>query len=151
MNGQEKEQYYNYRMLSKEIDEEYGALADVYGVSDGFFWIMYVLRSRDGETSTQTDVAKELSMNKQTVSSAIKKMEAEGYITLETTADNRKNKIIRLTKKGVDFAEQSVDNVFDCEIQAFDKLTQREKEQFLRLSSKYAKNLKALFKNLRGK
>lgn len=149
MTDQEKEQYRNYCRLSKEMEEEYGSLADVCGISDGIFWILYALRSSDSPI-TQTDIAKELYMNKQTVSSAIKKMEADGYVTLETTADNRKNKVIKLTTTGVALAEQSADKVIDCEMQAFEKFTQREKEQFLRLNCKYTKILKDLLKNLRG-
>ena len=100
MTNEEKEQFRLYSSLTKQVNERYKAIAAESGISDAVFWILYALRYME-ENVTQTDIANFLFMNKYTVSSAIKKMEAEGYITLGKIEGNKKNKPLSLTEKGL--------------------------------------------------
>lgn len=138
MTNEEKEQFRLYSSLTKQVNERYKAVAAESGISDAVFWILYALRYIE-ENVTQTDIANFLFMNKYTVSSAIKKMEAEGYITLEKIEGNKKNKPISLTEKGVELAKKTADVMIAYELRAFNVLTKREKGLFVRLSNKYSK------------
>lgn len=80
---------------------------------------------------------------KQTVNSALKKMETEGYIEL-IPGDDRRSKKILLTQKGNGLCEKTVDRVIKLELQALMGLTEEEQEAFLGLFRKYTGLLKQM-------
>lgn len=54
-------------------------------------------------------------MSKQTVNSALKGLEKQGFIVLEPDVDDGKSKRIRLTSEGIRFVRQHIDPVFELE------------------------------------
>lgn len=122
--------------LYKEIEDIFHNLARHYELSDSALWILYFMRESH-KTYTQKEISEILSSSKQTVHSALKTLEAAGYIKLEFTADNRKNKRITLTSSGEAFAEKSVDSILLADRTALDKLDAAERNEFLRLYHKY--------------
>lgn len=84
---------------------------------------------------------------KQTVNSALKKLEADGYITLLHDKDHR-SKQICLTQKGIGLCEKTVDRVISLEQDAFASLAEEEQEQFLLLFDKYTNILKEYTKRI---
>ena len=93
-----------YNDLIKENDGIYRALFKRLGLSPCTFWIMYTLREERSVT-TQTGICEILHEPKQTVNSALKNLEAEGFITLSYGQD-RRSKCVSLTEKGVNAAEK---------------------------------------------
>lgn len=126
-----------YNRIFKDTDEIYHTFAKNYGLSDCAFWIFYMLRETDSQY-TQSDICDMLCMPRQSVNSAIKSLEKEGYIELRPAENNKKNKILYVTEKGTDFTKKSVDKVIDAEIKALEGFSQDELEFFLDLSRKYA-------------
>lgn len=127
--------------LYKEIEEIFHNLARYYELSDSALWILYFLRESD-KTYTQKEICEILSSSKQTVHSALKTLDFAGYIQLEFTADNRKNKRIILTSSGEAFAEKSVDCILSADRTALGKLNAAERSEFLRLYHKYVSLLR---------
>ena len=70
-----------YNGLQKESNQLYRLLSKHYGISDSECWILYVLRE-EGRPLTQTELCNTLYLSKQTVNSALKSLEADGYIRL---------------------------------------------------------------------
>lgn len=131
-----------YNCLYKETDEVYRDLARHFGLPDCAFWILYLLR----ETSrvyTQSALSDTLSLSKQTVNSALKNLEAEGYLCLETPAENRRNKCVRLTPAGEGLAAKTVDRVLAMEQKAFAHFSAQEQADFVRLNQKHVRQLRA--------
>lgn len=148
MNQNTDKHLLEYNGIIRENDELYRGLAKTVGLPDGAFWILYALRERD-ETVTQREICNAIYLPKQTVNSALKKLEHEGYLVL-TEQKDRRGKQIRLTEKGVMLAGNTVDRVFALENRAWAGLTGEEQEIFLRLFHKYTALLKRNMREAAG-
>lgn len=134
-----------YNSIMKENDNIYRVLAKRMGLSECGFWILYMLRT-DYTEPVQSEICNCLYGPKQTVNSALKKMEAEGIIELIPGTDRRSKKIL-LTEQGTKLCENTVDRVIGIELQALNHLTEKEQEQFMTLFRKYTDSLKTLYEN----
>lgn len=121
--------------ILKENDEIYRNTAKNSGLPDCAFWILYTLRD-EGNITTQSEICSAIYLPKQTVNSALKKLESDGYLQLLNTND-RRSKQVSLTPKGLALAETTVDRVIAWETKALSGMTADEKETFLRLFRKY--------------
>lgn len=129
--------------LNSEIkaqDELYHNAATALGLSDCAFWILYSLQCAQADV-TQSELCAELYQPKQTVNSAIKKLESDGNLALTTGAD-RRSRLLHLTEKGAAFAAQTVDKVLSAEQEALGGMTGAEQERMLALLHKYTGLLK---------
>lgn len=129
-----------YNSIIKEHEDLYRQLAKRFGMSECSFWILYSLRETT-TSITQSELCYALSQPKQTINSALKKMQDYGFIELLINQDRRK-KYIRLTDKGALLAQETVDKVILLENQTFDTFTEEEQSLFLQLLHKYTDNLK---------
>ncbi len=126
--------------IVRENDEMYHNAAKAVGLSDCAFWILYFLQ--DSKTQlTQREICDAMYAPKQTVNSALKKLETSGYVELLTGNDHR-SKLVRMTQKGVLLASQTVDRILSVELEALNGLTAQEQETFLALFRKYTDLLK---------
>lgn len=108
----------------------YYKLASHYGLTETMLDILYFVRENE-DCGTQAQLCNNLYLRKQTVNSALKKLEKEGYIYLAKDGENRKNKTIHFTEKGEELVRNTVDHVFEVEKKAFERLTAEEKERVL--------------------
>lgn len=129
-----------YNSIIKEHEDLYRQLAKRFGMSECSFWILYSLRETN-TSITQSELCYALSQPKQTINSALKKMQDYGFIELLISQDRRK-KYIHLTDKGALLAQETVDKVILLENQTFDTFTEEEQSLFLQLLHKYTDNLK---------
>lgn len=124
-----------YNSIIKECDGLYREIAKIYGLSDSVFWILYALREEKQEM-TQSELCNTIYQPKQTVNSALKKMERDGYLELTARGD-RRSKQICLTQTGIQLAEATVDYVISAEHRALSGLTEKERNTFITLFQKY--------------
>lgn len=129
-----------YNSIIKENEGIYHKVAKKNGLSNGAFWILYMMCEEEGNL-TQSAVCDAFYQPKQTVNSAIKKLEQEGFVELETVA-GRHGKHINFTQKGWKFAEDTIFKVIASEQKALDGLSLKEQEEFFRLFRKFTKLLK---------
>jgi len=113
----------------------YPRLARACGLPDCAFWLLYTLRSEEAPL-TQTQLSEQLSLPKQTVNSALKKLVEEGVLRLEAADGNLKNKRVCLTEAGEAFLRRTVDRVFGVESAAAARLTEEERSALVALSQK---------------
>ena len=113
----------------------YPRLARACGLPDCAFWLLYTLRSEEAPL-TQTQLSEQLSLPKQTVNSALKKLVEEGGLRLEAADGNLKNKRVCLTEAGEAFLRRTVDRVFGVESAAAARLTEEERSALVALSQK---------------
>lgn len=122
-----------YQMLiafnreTKKLDDVYRSAAKSCGISECAFWILYTLR---------VEICEFLIEPKQTVNSALKKLEAEGYLTLSAGADQRSKRVC-LTEKGERFVKAHVDRVPEAEAAALGAMTAAERDALIRLTGRY--------------
>ena len=131
---------YKYNRIYKENNDLYRGVAKALGVSDSVFWILYSLREQS-RGATQSEICNMLYEPKQTVNSALKKMEAEGYITMASHPDRRR-KLLVLTQKGEEPAEKTADKVLALECSALREMSEADRQAFLRLFQTYTEILK---------
>ena len=128
----EQLQYYN--LLTSEIDEAYHNAALKLGLSDSAMVILYTLCSRENPCPL-LEIARLTGISRQTIHSAIKKLEAQGILTLESPGGRRK--LVRLTEKGKELAEKTAGRLIKIEKEIFDSWTGEELEQYIRLTGRY--------------
>ena len=127
--------------LSKEMDEIYHSYAKDQGVSDSALWLMYSIYESSAPC-TQKDLCAAWHYPPQTVNSVLKNLEKKGCVTLETTPENHKNKLIFLTKQGRKLLEEVIAPLIHAEEQAFQYLTKEEQTALLSLTRKYMESLR---------
>lgn len=133
--NQVNKSFSEYNGIIKENDKIYRSAARSLGLSDSAFWILYALRETEKEV-TQRELINANYFPPQTVNSALKKMEKEGYVEL-CSAEDRRSKKVCLTQKGRELAEHTVDKVILLEIKTVEGLTEEERALFLKLFHKY--------------
>ncbi|MCD8023876.1 MAG: MarR family transcriptional regulator [Lachnospiraceae bacterium] len=119
-----------YNQISRECDRIYHSAALRLGISDCAFWIFYVLSDVD-RLYTQSEICDSSFMSRQTVNSALKKLEKDGYLTL-CRSQEKAGKTIRLTEKGTDFVDRYIRPILKAEENACGMFTEEEKEWFLK-------------------
>ncbi len=140
-----RKKLYVYNNVLKSVDESYRNVAKRYGLSETAFWTLYTLRMEAGDM-TQSDVCNVLYQPKQTVNSALKKLESEGYITLTPAGVHTKN--ISFTESGIKLCEQTVDKVIGAECATFREMTDNDAENLIALQRTYSILLKNKLNNL---
>lgn len=112
----------------------YRNIAKHYNMSSCQFWILYAL-SVEAKPLTQTELRSYLTEPKQTIHSALHKMEQDEIIVLKQTSG--KKKYYELTEKGKSLAQETVNLVITHEIQALDTFKSKERETLIYLLGKY--------------
>ena len=108
----------------KENANIYRQMAKQMNLTDMAMWALYTLRVEPGEM-TQSRMCEFLHEPKQTINSALKKMEADGLITLQS-GSNRRTKTIHLTR-------ETADRVAETEQQALAQFSEEEADQLFSL------------------
>ena len=110
MEKESEKRYQEFISASKEADDVYHTLALKFGLSDSAMWILCTMREADREL-TQSEIAEEMSMSRQTINSAIKNLEKQGYLYMAPAPGDRRNKTLSFTAKGEDFVKRTVDRM----------------------------------------
>ena len=129
-----------YNDLMKENENIYRDLAKNFQLSECRLWILYVLRT-EAKALSQSDICACLYQPKQSINSALKKLESEGYIIL-SPGNDRRSKQIMLTPAGIHLCEKTVDQIIETECNALSDLSDEGVELFLSLFHKYTELLK---------
>ena len=127
------------RMLNG-LDHIYSEFSRACGLSDCAYW-MLVDTSAAGGSVAVSRLTSEWFYSKQTINSAIKTLTARGFATLEFAEGSRKNKVVRLTKEGRQFAERYALPAQKAEQRAFGALEPWEQREIMRLIGKFSQVL----------
>ena len=131
--------------VNREWNDLYHEVALRMGISDSTYSIFYILYNL-GDGCLQRDICYEAFANKQTINSAIRKMEKDGYIYLQQ--GRGRDKHIYLTDTGKQFAEKYIVPIVQSENSAVMALKPEEQKELLRLVKTYVENLKSRLKEL---
>lgn len=101
-----------FNINSWELDSLYHEISLMFNLNDSELNILYLL-SYYGGSSPLRDICRYGGKSKQTINSALRKMEKEGLLYLEKSNGN--NKTIFLTDKGKERARNSVDLLIKAE------------------------------------
>lgn len=121
--------------IFKSLDYLYYECAKKSGMAETAFFIIMAVREKNAGC-TQTDICERWTMSRQTVNSALKKLEKDGFLIL-TPAETGKRKIIELTRKGIKYSEIYIDPVFEFEKAAWISLSKEKQKVFLDIAKEY--------------
>lgn len=134
-----------YNHMITDIQAAYHEAAWRLGLSDSAMLILYTV-SHNGGKCLLNDITSSSGISKQTMNSALRKLEAEDIVCLESTGGRKK--MARLTAKGKEVAQNTVYKVLEIENEIFDSWTGQERTVYLELTHKYLTTLKRKVKEL---
>lgn len=136
---------YNY--LLSETDAAYHEASSKLGLPDSSMIILYTILD-SGDPCPLRDICQNAGISKQTVNSALRRLEAEGILFLEN-ADG-KNKTVHLTKEGQKLAEATAGKIMKLENDIFSSWTEEAVNQYLALTERYLHDFKARLNRLQS-
>lgn len=128
-----------YAYLSAEITSLYHEAAVKIGISDTVLNILYVLCEREGKC-LQSDIFRLTGISRQTINSAIRKLERDGLVYLKQ--GEGRNTVVCLTEKGQDFSTEKVLPLFQIEDKIWNEWTVDEQEVYILFTQKYRDSFK---------
>lgn len=134
-----------YNRLLRQMDEYYRVSARSMGCGETTVWLLYSLLEEPG--CTQSHLCDMTCQPKQSVNSALKKLEQEGCVTLQTAEGDKRSKHIFLTEKGKTLAASSAERIRAAERQVL-SASPEETEQMLHLMENLNRRLSAAFQPL---
>lgn len=132
-------------LLLTEIDEVYHEAALKLGFSDSAMLILYTVCSRDG-VCPLSDITHTSGVSKQTINSALRKLEEEELVRLETIAGRRKR--VCLTEQGKRLAEKTVFRLIQVENEILGSWTEEERKLYMELTQRYLISFKEKVKEM---
>ena len=122
---------FNY--LISEIDSVYHEAALKLGLSDSAMSILYAICD-NGEGCLLQEICFYTGISKQTINSALRKLEKEGIVYLELL--NAKSKKVYLTDKGRELAEKTAFRVLQMEDESYEKYRELTESYLVHLKEK---------------
>lgn len=142
-NIKSKTRYYN-RILA-QITEVYHDVSLKQGFSDSIMSVLYVLADNDG-SCLLAELVRQTGLSKQTVNSALRRLEGEKILCLEP--DDGRSKRVRLTEQGAAIAHETVDKIIAAENKIYDSWPQEDWERYVRLTEAYLGQLREEMKEI---
>lgn len=128
-----------YNHLLGEIDAVYHEMTLKLGLSDSAMKILYTI-CNNGESCPLQEICRRSGVSKQTINSAIRKLEAEDIVYLEPYG--AKNKNVCLTDKGKHLAENTAFRMIEAENDIFASWPKEDLEKYLELTESFLVSLK---------
>lgn len=138
--------------LTNDLESIYRQSSKALGVSDSVMRILYAIYEK-GDGCLLYDICRYSGLSKQTINSAMRKLENEDILFLKQ--DKGKTKRVYLTDKGKSLTKETAEILFSAECSAFDNWSSEEIESYLALMKKYNDSLreqinKIIIKNEKG-
>ena len=134
---------FNY--LLGELGAVYHDMALKLGLPDSAMNVLYTICDQ-GESCLLQNICRWSGLIKQTINSAIRKLEAEGILYLEPAG--AKNKRVCLTEKGKAFAAKTAGKVIQMENEVLASWTKEDIEKYLDLTKQFLEAMKEKAKSL---
>lgn len=139
MSSQFSAEFKEYNYLHSEIGSLYHEVAQKVGLSDSVMSILYTVTTY-GTECTQSNICRLTGISRQTINSAIRKLEQEGILYLEE--NGRKNKAIRLTPRGQALVDEKVMPMMAAEKAVLESWPEEDRQTLLRLTRRYLENFR---------
>ena len=126
------------------INSIYHVWSRKHGIQDTTLLTLYVIK----ETSpfcTQNELCERLLFPKQPVSLILSELEKKGYILRELNPQDRRNKIVKFTSQGAQYANNILEELKSVEIEAFNNLPQEKRRSIIESFSLLSNSLEKSF------
>ena len=123
-----------FNHLIGEIDALYHEAALHFGMPDSAMRVLYTV-CVEGGSCPIAEIIRQCGMSKQTLNSALRRLEEEGTIVLQ--ADSGRRKRVCLTDSGRARTERTVDRIIEMENRIYETWTQEERDSHIGLTQRY--------------
>ncbi|MBQ8194053.1 MAG: winged helix-turn-helix transcriptional regulator [Oscillospiraceae bacterium] len=123
---------FNY--LISAIDSAYHDVSQSLGMADSSMVVLYAA-CYNGGSCLVSDISGLTGMSKQTINSALRKLEREGIITLEQFGG--KKKTVLLTEEGKALAAKTALRVINIENEIMGSWSNEDRDKYLELTQRY--------------
>lgn len=120
--------------LVGEINALYHEAALRFGLPDSAMMVLYTV-SAEGGVCTIGEIVRQCGVSKQTINSALRRLEREGAIAL--SPQGGKGKCVHLTEAGEALARRTVCRLIEMENGILSSWTAEERTQYLSLMQRY--------------
>lgn len=134
-----------YNRLLGELNGTYHEAAVKLGLSDSVMAVLYTLCS-EGSPCPLQEIVRQSGASKQTINSAIRKLEGGGAVCLE--AARGRSKCVRLTVKGRELVRQTVVPLMKLEDEIYTSWSGEELRTYLELTERFLTALREKMKGL---
>ena len=110
MNEQSLNELHRFYSLWRENNAIYDKWAKAHGLSSNELLFLYSLYEADNHC-TQREISQRWFIPKQTINTILKDFERKGYVKLSSSADDKRNKLIRLTPAGMDYVKSIIEEL----------------------------------------
>ena len=125
-----------FNHLVVETNAAYHEIALKFGMSDSAMEIFYTICDYgEGDSCPLQEVCRRTGISKQTINSAIRKLEAEGMIYLEQSGTRTKR--LCLTREGKSLAQNTVVKLMEAENEILRSWPEEDVEKYLALTEKF--------------
>ena len=140
-----REEIHLINCLISDIDAAYHQAAVQSGVSDSTSFIFYMLFINDG-SCLLNDIYRLSGISKQTINSAVRKLEREKIIYLENF--NGRAKKVYATESGKPYISKVTEKLYQAEINTFSQWSEEELACFITALKKYNTSFRKQIENL---
>lgn len=145
MNQTNSDRIHRLNCLASDLDAIYHQAALKLGLPDSAMYVLYLLYE-NGESCLLSDIPKKTGISKQTIHSAVRRLEREDIIYLDE--QNKRAKMIHLTKTGLSYVKQTAARLFEAECCALQNWSEEDISLYLNLMEKYNTSLRAQIEQL---
>lgn len=122
----------------------YTRCAARHGLTTNELFVLDILWFAPGGC-TQTEICERLSANKQTIAAIIGRFLKKGYIAMEEVVEDRRNKRVKFTDRGKDYARTVIPPAAEADNIAFAELGLKNAKELVRLTTALTKNMEKVF------
>lgn len=128
------EKLHRINYLGAEMEALYHQANQKLGISDTAMRALYTVYDNGG-TCLLSDIYKQSGISKQTVNSAMRKLESDAILYLEQ--EDGRGKRVRLTEKGKRFVEQTAARLYAAECEVFSDWSEEEIDTYIHFMEKF--------------
>ena len=138
-----KKQMKQMNSAISRITEIYAQWAKLKGISYSMLMVLYSIN--DLEVCTQKDICLSWMLPKQTVHSVLVSLDKSGYVKIEQSEKNKKEKNISLTEKGKIFANDILDGICRIEEKVIESMGEKTSSKFVENFMYYCNRFEDIF------
>jgi len=127
-----------FNQIVCQINGVYHDICTKMGISDSDFDILYMI-CEQGDGCNQSTIYKSLWQKKSTINSSLKKLEKQGFLSIEP-GEGRQTRIF-LTEKGKELSANTAERVIAIENEVFNNWSKEDQEAMVRLNQRYLEGL----------
>lgn len=134
-----------YTISIIRVEELYSYYGMKLGMTESEFCLLYALNP--DYVLSQKEISEERAIPKSTLNTIAKKYESKGYLVVERKEGAKRELLIRLSKSGKKFAEESLKPIYKAEKTAIKKFLEKYDVTYLIALDDFSQYLKEAFES----